>query len=47
MTHVLFNRAGAEGSEHDRWYQLLQNAIDRGGLVPLFQSRGVEVYAIP
>jgi hypothetical protein len=46
VTHVLFNRVGAEGSKKDAWYRLLQDAIDREELILLHESRGVEVYAI-
>jgi hypothetical protein len=46
ITHVLLNRPGAVGSEKTDWYRLLSDAIDRGDLLPVFESRGVEVYAI-
>jgi hypothetical protein len=46
VTHVLFNRPGAAGSENDEWYRLLKDAITCEALVLLHESRGVEVYAV-
>jgi hypothetical protein len=46
ITHVLINRNFARGSEEEKWYRLLQDAVRRGALVPLYDVRGVAVYQI-
>jgi hypothetical protein len=46
ITHVLINRNFARGSEQETWYRLLEDAVRRGTLVPLYDDHGVAVYEI-
>jgi hypothetical protein len=48
ITHVLLNRDFVEEeTQNTHWFQLLKDAIRHSDLVPVFASRGVEVYRIP